>query len=247
LEVKSKLLIKKEIEVNLPADWISKTANFKSAAGQIFKDTRYFGEKALALTAGLSLVNPRVWEKSLNLPAEEIAVLAHKSDWARPLLAGLGMAAVRYGNDPWFAAVLKASRKFAAYYGPIFAWGDRSFSFVPARRLIPLLVANPDSDFSQWVLQYLEFREDGRHLSEALEAAKHDHAHFIEILGGSARTGAEIKNLARIVSFESIDEWTALLERLKQRPGLKEYQIRSVEESLSMLQLRRDYFTEFNK
>jgi hypothetical protein len=123
ISIKRKLLVKKEIEIELSTDWKEKTADLKNIGKQIFGNTKYFGEKAIALAVGLSIINPQVWEKDLDSNPSEIISLAHKNEWARALLAGFGLASMRFGNEAWAPEVLKFNSKFALTMSPLYAWG----------------------------------------------------------------------------------------------------------------------------
>lgn len=240
LSFKKKMLVKKELEIELPADWKEKTAALKTVGRQFLWDAKYLGEKSLALALGLSIIEPHVWEESLGLNAEEIVGLAYKNEWANALLAGFAMAALRFGNEQWFSAVLKLSSKSDLASSPFFVWSADSLKSILKGKIFPLICNHSNYVFADWFLENIKF--------ESLETAR-----FIEERKLSAISFTDVernrgwRNLAFILPFSLIDKWLSELEKAKSQTHSNEYQIRLFDEVTEILNYRKEYITEFQK
>jgi hypothetical protein len=71
-----------------------------------YTSRKQLGERAAILMLIIGGVPPSYWEKTFGLTAEAILKLAKNQEWEQPLVSGWAMAATRFGNAAWAAAIL---------------------------------------------------------------------------------------------------------------------------------------------
>ena len=240
LSVKKKLLVMKEIEIDFPADWPQKTADLKSIAAQVFYDKKYLGDKAKVLALGLSFINPQIWETALNLTPPEIVALAYKNEWSKALLAGFGIAALRYENEVWFSEILRYSSKSDLAASPLIAWSAQTFETIPAQNTVPLICANPDYVFTDWLLR--EFEYDFEASSAVLEKKQYLPAHF-----ANRESSTGLKKITVFLPPAQIDGWIIELDKMINSKGFNDNEKKKFETAIETLKFRKDYLSEFEK
>lgn len=238
--IKRKLLVKKELEINFPPDWNEKTSALNKVARNIFRNTTEFGEKGMALAVGLSLIEPEFWEEFFGLQADEILSLSIKSEWSFALLAGFGMASLRFDNESWFVEVLKSDSSVSRYSRPLNIWGERSVSLISENTLLPLIIANFNHQFCQWTLEYIPF--ETAESSEYLLLSNISPTRFI-----SQGRRMIWRNLALLLPIQLFDKWINQLEKMKSQKFFNNNQIETFEDVIDILSYRKEYILEFEK